>query len=869
MVAEIETKLKGRVMDEHDSRVAAGRNNSLVDYVTGELVKDTPEERDAVQVMLRRLVDDYNYPASHIQSHPQHRVRRSPSDRSGTYPVDIAVFGSDAKQESDLEIIVECKRPDRVDGREQLELYMEMSAAAIGVWFNGSDHFYLRKEVSTDGTRKFYEIPNIPLYGQRVDQIGKHLRKDLRPSCNLKAVFGDLRNHLAGNVVGITRDVALAEQVLNIVFCKLADELNTPYNGVVSFRAAVSDTNEEIAGRVRGLFGEVTKKYSDVFDDGASLDVDTASLAHIVGELQNYSLMDSSRDAVGEAFEVFVGPALRGSEGQFFTPRNVVKMVVDMLDPQPEEMIIDPACGSGGFLIRTLEAVWAALEEKGKQNRWSDTVLVQERKDMAARCFRGIDKDTFLAKVTKAYMAIMGDGKGGIFCANSLEHRDKWCGSHRDSIALGTFDVVVTNPPFGSKIKISEQQIIEQYDLGHKWGGARGGNPQKTDDLHADRPPQLLFLERCVQLLKPGGRLGIVLPESMVSNPSYRFVMRWLNQHMTLRAVVALPEPLFKTSGKGGTHTKVCVVVATKKGDGAASQQNDEKLFLSDVRWCGHDSRGNPTFRVIDGEERLLDEVPDIAPLYRKHVEGLALKPPTRLAHQMPRGEIHSDVFVPKYYDPRLKNRAKELRETHELIQINELTESGQLEISTGVEPGKMAYGTGPIPFIRTSDISNWEIKADPKHCVSETVYEQHKKKCEVQPEDILMVRDGTYLVGTSAMIAKSDGRLLFQSHILRLRLHGSETLDTYLFFAALNSGFVSQQIRAYQFTQDIIDTLGTRIKEIKLALPRNQQDRTRISGQIKEIVEQRAELRLRSASVAAEFAAGYTDDSDHSTSIR
>ena len=142
-----------------------------------------------------------------------------------------------------------------------------------------------------------------------------------------------------------------------------------------------------------------------------------------------------------------------------------------------------------------------------------------------------------------------------------------------------------------------------------------------------------------------------------------------------------------------------------------------------------------------------------------------------------------------------------------------------------------MAYGTGPIPFIRTSDISNREIKAHPKHCVSETVYEQHKKKCEVQPEDILMVRDGTYLVGTSAMITKSDGRLLFQSHILRLRLHGSETLDPYLFFAALKSAFVSQQIRAYQFTQDIIDTLGARIKEIKLALPRNQQDRTRISA--------------------------------------
>lgn len=119
--------------------------------------------------MLRRLVEDYNYPKSHIQSHPQHRVRRSPSDTSGSFPVDIAVFTADSKQESELQIVVECKRPTRRDGLEQLQLYMEMSAASIGVWFNGLDHLYLRKIVSADGTRTFEEIPNIPRFGQGID----------------------------------------------------------------------------------------------------------------------------------------------------------------------------------------------------------------------------------------------------------------------------------------------------------------------------------------------------------------------------------------------------------------------------------------------------------------------------------------------------------------------------------------------------------------------------------------------------------------------------------------------------------------------------------------------------------------------------
>ena len=180
-----------------------------------------------------------------------------------------------------------------------------------------------------------------------------------------------------------------------------------------------------------------------------------------------------------------------------------------------------------------------------------------------------------------------------------------------------------------------------------------------------------------------------------------------------------------------------------------------------------------------------------------------------------------------------------------------------------------MAYGTGLIPFIRTSDISNWELKADPKHCVSESVYQQHRSKCEVQPGDILMVRDGTYLVGTSAMITKHDGRLLFQSHIFRLRLTEFAEIDSYLLFAALNSEFVSQQVRAYQFTQDIIDTLGRRINEIHLAVPRGRAARQRIAAEIKEIVEERARLRSRSTMLADRIAAGYEDTSASVSSIR
>ena len=853
----------------------------LFDYITGEEVRASAEEREAVQVMLRRLVEDLGYPKDHIKSHPQHRVRKSPSDASGTYPVDIAVFDSPSKLEGELRLVVECKKPKRRDGLEQLQLYMEMSAASVGIWFNGRDHLYLRKIVSPGGERSFVELPGIPRFGQGIDDLGKQLRRDLMPASNLKAIFGDLRNHLAGNVVGITREVALAEQMLNIVFCKLYDERYTARDETVSFRAGAEEPVEEIAQRVNSLFDRVKDQYTDVFADDHRLAIDATSLSYVVGELQHVSLMGSSRDAVADAFEVFVGPALRGTEGQFFTPRNVVQMVMEMLDPKPEESIIDPACGSGGFLIQALDAIWQRLSERAPQQVWDEQMLLEERSKAAGQ-LRGIDKDTFLTKVTKAYMAIMGDGRSGIFCENSLARVDTWNNKSREHVRLGTFDIVVTNPPFGSKIKINDADIIGQYELGHK----RKSDPEtqkiaRTDSLYTQRPPQILFLERCVELLKPGGRLGIVLPESMVGNPSYRHVMQWFAKNMHLQAVVALPEPLFKTSGKGGTHTKVCVVVATRRDAAQDGNATARRLFMSDIRWCGHDSRGNPTERIVDGKRVLLDEVPEVAELYRRHAANEKL-PTARLAHQIKHSDVRSDIYVPKYYDPRLPIRAAELEKTHLLLSIGGLVESGHLDIVTGVEPGKMSYGTGSIPFIRTSDISNWELKADPKHSVSEDVYRAFSSKCEVEIGDILLVRDGTYLIGTTAMITKADSerRLLFQSHILRLRLlkplavaasHTPENTieDAYLLFAALNSEFVSQQVRSFQFTQDIIDTLGQRVRELQLPVPRDLHERQRIANETERIVEGRSRLRSDAASLARAIAAGYDDEATHSSSIR
>ena len=393
----------------------------LRDYVSGRVVKATPEELDAVQVFSRRLVEDFGYPKELITTRSQFRVRPRPSaERRRGYPVDIAVFSQPRKLEDDAVILVECKRKTRKDGERQLRLYLSMSSAQIGVWFNGNDHYYLHKRYLPDGTLEWINLPTIPRHGQRISDIGLLTRGQLTIPTNLRAVFRDIRNHLAGNTTGITRDQALAQEMMALLFCKIVDEINTSPTQLPEFRTSVEEPTCNAAFRIRKLFDTVKAEYNDVFRAEDTISLDEDSIGYVIGELQNFALTEATRDAIGDSFEVFIGPATRGEEGQFFTPRNVVKAMVDLLNPAPGERIIDPACGSGGFLIAALDHIWAKLDEHAAEKAWSDRRLERRRKDIASTCLRGIDKDSFLAKVTKAYMAIVGDGRGGVFCDDSL-----------------------------------------------------------------------------------------------------------------------------------------------------------------------------------------------------------------------------------------------------------------------------------------------------------------------------------------------------------------------------------------------------------------------------------------------------------------
>lgn len=563
------------------------KDGCLIDYITGAEVKATPEEMQAVQPFAKMLVEDYGYPKELITTHPQYRVKVRPSDTKKEYPVDIAVFSATQKSDDDIYIVVECKKKTRKDGRSQLEDYLRFCKAQLGVWYNGEERFFLRK-YEVDGQVKFEEIPNIPKYGQRLEDIGKFRRCDLKPTHNLKSTFKAIRNHLAANTVGATRDEVLAQQLINIIFCKIYDERFTEPEDIVSFRAGVNEAPSDVKKRLLDLFDKVKRKYKEVLDKEDNISLDADSIVYVVGELQNFCLIEAERDSVADAFETFIDHALKGGQGQFFTPRNVVRMMVDILDPSDEDYIIDPSCGSGGFLVETLRYIWKKLDSEGERYHWNAANLKEEKMEVALNKLCGIDKDYFLSKVAKAYMAILGDGKSGIFCEDSLDMPSNWQDKTRIKIGTGKFSILLTNPPFGSKIPVRGEDKLKQYDLAYKWQKNKSGVWEKGK-LKEKESPQVLFIERDVQLLADYGRMAIVLPDGVFGNDTFGYIRHWLKEQGRILAIIDIPVETFQPN----TSTKTSILVFQKLPKEEIPEDYD--IFMAIASTCGHDRRGNET----------------------------------------------------------------------------------------------------------------------------------------------------------------------------------------------------------------------------------------------------------------------------------
>lgn len=612
----------------------------ISDYIDGKFRNDTPEEY-VRQTIEKRLINEHKYSSKQI------KIEYTLQLGSNKPRADIVIFDKDCTDftQNNVKLIIECKKEtvdarNAKDGIAQLKSYMSACPnCEWGMWTNGKQKEVFRKYTNENGNLCFMDYNDIPSADGNLDDINRPKRSALKNAYddNLLFVFKTCHNHIHVND-GLQKQPAFFE-LLKVIFCKIEDERNIPYElefYTTSSERSNPDGQLTVKKRISKIFTRVKKKHGKIFDANDEIKLAPRSLAYIVSELQKYSLLNTDIDIKGKAYEEIVGANLRGDRGEFFTPRNVMTMVVEMINPTLEEKVLDSSCGTGGFLVTAMTHVIGQLEDEfskslGKPHQeWNNEEIkaFQDRiSEMASTNFFGFDINPDLVKATKMNMVMNNDGSGNILQTNSLLPPHEWSDEFRTKLAealgidkaeirnhetLEFFNVIVTNPPFGSKIPIKDEPVLKQFELAHIWeNNKKTGVWTKTDRLQSSVPPEILFIERCTQLLVPGGRMGIVLPDSILGAPGLGYIREWLIKNHKIVASIDLHADTFQP--RNGTQTSVLFLQKKtqeqKDKEEKSGQMADYNIFMAMVDKIGHDKRGNPIFqRDNEGNEILIDD---------------------------------------------------------------------------------------------------------------------------------------------------------------------------------------------------------------------------------------------------------------------
>ena len=621
----------------------------------------------------------------------------------------------------------------------------------------------------------------------------------------------------------IKREENIAIEVIKMLFCKIMDEISP--EDLCEFRAtpvelASTDGKKAIKARIEKLYDKLLKDpdFGTMFK-GERLEYDEEWIAYIVSELQGIALMheETNTDALGDAYEILLPSTLKGESGQFFTPREIVRFAMDIINPsyKDNELVLDTACGSGGFLSIAIEKLRKQIEKLYKNRNFSKDKLNLMLKDYADKYIYGCDIDPLLYRISKSYMAIVGDGKSNIYNFDSLEPYESLNENFKKRIKPGTVNVITTNPPFGTKIDDTRDYVLEKYELGHK---LIDGEP--TKELVDGQDPDKLFVERDILYLKDatdseeGGRMVIVLPKQNLSGAQEESVefRKWLLKKVQITAIVDLPREAFQPH----TGTKTSLVFLKK----VKNIPEDYPIFMAVSEAVGHDRRGNPLYKKDasgmnllgdDGKEVIWNDLPEIYAQWNNYVLSGTVKDRT--------GEHEPSCFVINskqilndesrridawYWDPNKNNLAKELEESigEDVVEIVRL---GDLVVEHGIfYPGRhkrnyVMEGEESVPFYSGTQILQvrpFDLKYTPRD------YKPASKHF-VEKNWILITRSGS--TGRVVMVTDNMAGTMVSEHVIRV-ICDETLIDPYYVYAYLSTNNIGKILLERGIYASVVD---------------------------------------------------------------
>lgn len=695
-----------------------------------------PEEKVRAIVFIR-LVLDYKYDRNDIDFEVK-VPRRTPEDSA-----DIVVY--EENNDTQPYIVVECKKDGITDNQFNQAIEQVFGNAnslrAKYAWVvagNTETAFDVKNFDSMERSKNV--ISEIPTSYGKISEYRFKKTKDKEKKNSLKIVS---REELISTLEKCHQTVWQGgklnpsdafDEVSKILFCKLKDEKTTKSNEFYKFQIGTHEESKEVSNRIHKIYEEGKKTDANVFSEDIKLDDEI--IYKTVEHLQGININGTDLDSKGIAFERFMGDFFKGKMGQYFTPRNIVYFCVQMLDISEYERVLDPACGSGGFLLHAMDTV-----RKKAEKDFDDTVeIFKHWHDFASQRLFGIEINEQIARVCKMNMIIHDDGHTNVISEDTLDNIDK---HHElnEKFIKESFDVILTNPPFGAKVLSNEKKYLGNYILG-----------QNGNKVRASQSTEILFIERCYEYLKEKGRMAIVLPDGILTNTTLQYVRDFIMEHFRINAIVSIPQTAFSHYGAG---VKCSLLFLTKE-----TVSEDYDIFMASAEDVGYDATGRKTDK---------NDLEEILKEYRRFYEKKNFKLLSELCFL-----IKSEKLINKRIDVNYYLNSYNFSSKYNIVELKDCT------FNTGTyganETASDYNKPNDIRYIRITDIDEYgRLKNDTLKTAKNI-----NKKYILNDNDFLFARSGS--VGKTLLYKKEMGKAIYAGYLIKYILDTSKIYPEYLF---------------------------------------------------------------------------------------
>lgn len=821
----------------------------IANIVKGKL-KDGPEQQKVVGPMVLKLISLGWSLDQIVFGQNEWKVPKTPSEASKReknssfeyFPVDIAVFDN-KKTVGDyrhLLFIIECKAPDISIGLQQLEIYLGLEPhAKLGIWANSPEDSFEALFVYKDNAGLHFpkkkRLSEVPSPGSKIDiTAAKLIFSDLVMPSNdaLFKAFSELLDHVVGKDTNVTRREEQLDQLCNLILLKLESDKHGKADSSKEVMFRPRSSEYETGSSIKESFISFSELYPDIFTDQKDREIrfSDTTLHHCIEVLSTLNLIDTGPDTVSVAFQVLRSAALKQEEGQYFTPRNVIEAAVKALDITWDDIIIDPACGTGGFLIQCLLEMRERFSNKPNEvSRWAQMHLF------------GIDKDPIGIKLTKAVMQILGDGSAHCVRGDSvLTHT--WASDfphlQTNLFKNGRFTVILTNPPFGAPLKLAYKDVVKS-----ELSIAEYAETGKDIELG------LSMFNRCYDLLKVGGRLCIVLPETYFFSPSYKYVREWAFPRLKPVGVINVPMEAFQGFCRAKTNLYIFEKMSMKATRDMAAEippssfYANETVFFLNPKTCGIYKNGGVRYQVDTAGKRT-DKVDNEL---LEHVTSFKAGKTTPGCSRVALPEIiKNDILVPRYYDRRWNEPIEGLLKKSHLksISLGELEDQGVISVFGGHGSPSNDLRNGNVPYVKVSDIRNLRINVNPTNLVPIELAKKFWRgdSSGILAWDLITPNRASSNIGEFAILIPGEESIVLTKEVFVIRVCKSDAIiDNFYLLWAFCLKAVRAQWQRVTLMQTNREDVGKRYREIIIPYPKTKSEANSLSKAFREYFTQLA----------------------------